>query len=264
MSFLTMNDITPALMEAVSNGVCDYLSGDEDDLCNSIAFQIEEVLPCSYGTSTVADLIDLFMTKLERQELCKGLPSERVVVQMAKRHKDSFRFSESHVGYSLLVKTKADQEWASVNLKVLEFDKKSFSFLPSTLPETNYALFDAKKFVKTINDILAQDMEENGSQVSVAWPDGTPARFGDTFKEKDKTAIHRVSSISVDENGNVWLYHNDTGYPIESCERYDGMSCRDVSQEKSEFHCSECDFNTKSKYFMLFSYCPNCGKPIVK
>lgn len=264
MSFLTMDDITPTLMEAVSNGICDYLSGDEDDLCNSIAFQIEEVLSRPCGAPTVADLIDLFMTKLERQELCKGLPSERAVVQMAKRHKDSFRLSISHVGYSLLVKTEVDREWASVNLKVLEFNEKSFSFLSSTLPETNYELFNAKKFVKAINDILIQDMEENGSQMSVAWPDGTLVRFGDTFKEKDKMAIHRVSSISVEENGSVWLYHNDTGYSIENCERYDGMSCRDVSQEKNEFHCSECDFNTKSKYFSLFSYCPNCGKPIVK
>lgn len=265
MPFVSMNDITPSVMEAVSDGINDYLDRNEGDLCDSIAFQVKGVLSRPCGAFEVGALIKLFMIKLECQERCKGLPSERVVVQMARRHKDSFLLGySSRTGYRLLVKTETDREWASVDFAASGFDKERFSFLTSNLPEMSYEVLDAKKFVKAVNAILAQDIAEDGSQMSVAWPDGTPARFGDTFKEKDKTAIHRVSSISVEENGNVWLYHNDTGYPIENCERYDGMSCRDVSQEKNEFHCSECDFNTKSKYFSLFSYCPNCGKPIVK
>lgn len=267
MSFLTMDDITPALMEAVSDGINDYLDRNEGDLCDSIAFRVKGVLSRPCGAFEVGGLIKLFMVKLECQERCKGLPSEDVVVQMARRHKDSFLLGySSRTGYRLLVKTETDREWASVGFATSGFDKERFSFLGSILPKMSYEVLDAREFVKAVNAILAQDIAESGSsQTSVCWGDGVPVNFGDVFTvEDDGKSVHHVSSIDIHENGDVWLYHDDCGYRLDICERYEGESCSNVAAGGDEFQCSECEFETEAEYASLFAYCPNCGKPIVK
>lgn len=194
--------------------------------------------------------------------------------------------------FAVIVNSNKDISWKSLSSSASDPDMSSFQFIVGIdTPEgcvmfhcdrEDWDLFNCKEIptapayngydpsiaVDRLSS-LVKDKPENG-EFYVYWTNGKRVEIGQEFYQlgvgSERKKKLKVTGVSINDanNGMIFVYSGNTGYPLKCCEPVqdpDDSTCYDLNGGcDSIFECSKCGTAYPNSDF---NYCPNCGRRIL-